>query len=275
VLARVISVIAVASLIALVAVACGGGAEPYPTAQPESPPPPPPVPTAGAVGTEPTTPPSAAVDGGAGTALSVTVGLNDGGGLGPYVFEPADLTFKQGDQVTFTLVGESQFHTFTIDELGIDVEVDGGATVNFEQTFDKPGTYALICIPHEGSGMVGTITVEAAEAGAGAPEPESAPPEAAAPVRSSMTVALDDGGGRGPFAFEPTDFTFSAGETVEFTFVSGSQFHTFTVDDLGIDVEVDGGATVNFEQTFDKPGTYTLICIPHEGSGMVGTITVQ
>ncbi len=62
---------------------------------------------------------------------------------------------------------------------------------------------------------------------------------------------------------------------MDFTFISETQFHTFTVDDLGIDVSVNGGTTVNFEYTFDKSGTYQLRCIPHEALGMLGTIRVQ
>ena len=95
------------------------------------------------------------------------------------------------------------------------------------------------------------------------------------PPPPSLTVDLKDAGGPGPFSFEPADFSFTVGDTVDFTFISETQFHTFTVDDLGIDVPIDGGATVNFEYTFDKPGTYELICIPHQALGMVGTITVQ
>ena len=71
------------------------------------------------------------------------------------------------------------------------------------------------------------------------------------------------------------DFSFNAGEAVNFTFPSESQLHTFTVDDLDIDVAVGGDGTVGFSFTFDKPGTYELICIPHRALGMVGTITVS
>ncbi len=56
------------------------------------------------------------------------------------------------------------------------------------------------------------------------------------------TVNLDDAGGRGPFSFGPADLTFDAGETVDFTFVGESTFHSFTVADLGIDVDVAVGA---------------------------------
>ena len=90
---------------------------------------------------------------------SVLVDMNDNGGRGPFVYLPVDLTFEVGDVANFTLTSESQFHTFTVSDLGIDEGVDGGDTVDFNFTFEKQGTYSLVCIPHEALGMVGTITV--------------------------------------------------------------------------------------------------------------------
>lgn len=62
--------------------------------------------------------------------------------------------------MTFDLSAETDFHTFTIDDLGIDVEVDGGTTQTLTFTFDKTATFDLICIPHQALEMVGTITVQ-------------------------------------------------------------------------------------------------------------------
>ncbi len=86
---------------------------------------------------------------------------------------------------------------------------------------------------------------------------------------------MTDGGGRGPFRFQPAVLRFSLGETVEFTFVSESQSHTFTVDGLGINVEVGGAAVADFKFTFTQSGAYRVNCIPHQSLGMVGLITVQ
>ena len=88
------------------------------------------------------------------------VNLMDPGGPGKeYAFDPSELTFNVGETVTLVLKSETQFHTFTVEELGIDVDVDGGETGSFDFTFDEPGTYTLICVPHQALGMIGTITV--------------------------------------------------------------------------------------------------------------------
>ena len=89
-----------------------------------------------------------------------------------------------------------------------------------------------------------------------------------------VCVTLDDPGGGGTYAFDPSDFVFRVGDTVTFDLSAETDFHTFTIDDLGIDVEVDGGTTQTLTFTFDKTGTFDLICIPHQAL-MVGTITVQ
>ena len=75
--------------------------------------------------------------------------------------------------------------------------------------------------------------------------------------------------------FDPSEFSFDVGDTVAFTLCAETEFHTFTVGDLEIDVDVDGGKTERLIYTFDKAGTYDLICIPHQALGMVGTITVE
>lgn len=81
-------------------------------------------------------------------------------GSGEYRFDPSELRFKVGQEVTFALISETEFHTFTVNELDIDVSMDAGETVLFTFTFDRPGTYELICIPHKTLGMVGEIIVE-------------------------------------------------------------------------------------------------------------------
>jgi plastocyanin len=95
-----------------------------------------------------------------GDATSVTVTNQDPGGSGSYAFDPSELTFSVGEKVEFKITAESEFHTFTVDDLGIDIAIDGGETETLTFTFDKPGEYELVCIPHQAQGMTGTITVK-------------------------------------------------------------------------------------------------------------------
>ena len=76
-------------------------------------------------------------------------------------FSDTDLSTDPG-QVSVTLENKDLFwHTFTIDELGVDLRVPTGATLSV--SFDAPpGIYRFVCaIPgHAGAGMEGTLTVE-------------------------------------------------------------------------------------------------------------------
>lgn len=118
--------------------------------------------TVAAVAAPPALPtsPSAAPAPAPSTAGMFAVGLQDPGGSGSYVFDPADLSFSVGETVTFALTSENEFHTFTVDDLDIDEGVESGETVELSFTFDTAGTYELICVPHQSLGMVGTITVQ-------------------------------------------------------------------------------------------------------------------
>ena len=150
------SIVVLVSIAALsvVLVACGGRAEPAPqppAAPTTAPAPVAPVPPPAPEPSEPAPPP---------TPGGTVVSLQDPGGSGEYVFDPAELSFSVGDTVTFELTSETEFHTFTVDDLGIDVEVDAGETQTLTFTFEEAGEFALVCIPHEFVGMTGTITVQ-------------------------------------------------------------------------------------------------------------------
>lgn len=120
----------------------------------------------------------------------MNVNLQDPGGSGEYTFEPAEFRFQQGETVTFVLNAQTEFHTFTVDDLGIDVAVNGGTTQRLTFTFDNAGMFSLICIPHEALGMVGTIIVSGSPAPAApAPAAPAAPPSP--PTASNPTTTLD------------------------------------------------------------------------------------
>ena len=97
------------------------------------------------------------------------------------------------------------------------------------------------------------------------------------------------------FAFDPKTVTVSAGTTVRW--VNDSEVgHTVTAYGDRIPTEaayfasggfeseraarndVSGGLLATdetYDHTFDITGTYEYVCIPHESSGMTGTVTVE
>lgn len=99
----------------------------------------------------------------------------------------------------------------------------------------------------------------------------------------------------GTFGFDPKTRTIETGQTVHWKNTSDVD-HTVTAYEEGIpdgaayfasgDFESERAARnrVNegliapgeeYERTFEQPGTYEYYCIPHESSGMVGTVRVK
>ncbi|MFQ5825953.1 MAG: cupredoxin domain-containing protein [Dehalococcoidia bacterium] len=123
-------ILLLASILGITAVACGGGYG-APTA-----------PT-------PTTPP--AVTGGAEIVVSASYPK----------FAPSALTVAKGKAIRLKITSKDMAHTFTIDELGINVTVGGGQTATSEIKVDKAGTFTFYCsVPgHRDAGMEGALTV--------------------------------------------------------------------------------------------------------------------
>ena len=126
--------------------ACGGGEDSTPT-------PTTPValtPTQSANGND-------MVDGGAATGEVVNITNKEN----PYLFNPDNFEFHVGTTYTLTFAPVTEFHTFTVDELGLNINVLPGdpVKVEFTPTADQVGTFKLFCVPHQGSGMVGEVTV--------------------------------------------------------------------------------------------------------------------
>ena len=101
----------------------------------------------------------AAVSGGPGGASGAPASAGAGGGTPAKIidfgFDPASITVKVGESVTWTNTGAAP-HTVTADDNSFDSKsLAGGAT--FTQTFAKAGTFAYHCAIHPG--MKGTVTV--------------------------------------------------------------------------------------------------------------------
>ncbi|HEU5140171.1 MAG TPA: cupredoxin domain-containing protein [Bacillales bacterium] len=81
--------------------------------------------------------------------------------LDDFYFEPKKITIQQGEKAKLTLKNEGDAeHTFTVEELGVDVEIEPGETKTITITGKKPGTYMLICEYHKDKGMTGKIIVK-------------------------------------------------------------------------------------------------------------------
>ena len=97
-----------------------------------------------------------------------------------YAFNPADLTVKAGDTVTWTN-GDKAPHTVTSSGKGPLDSPNLQTGDKFSYTFTSPGEFAYYCAVHPD--MVGKVTVVAAE--------EAAPP----PSTTTTSPPMDDGMG--------------------------------------------------------------------------------
>ena len=73
-------------------------------------------------------------------------------------------------------------------------------------------------------------------------------------------------------------FTITAGEDHEVTIDNtDNQLHTFTFEDLDVDLEVEGGETGTVTLNVPDAGEYVFYCtVPgHRESGQEGTLTVE
>jgi len=76
-----------------------------------------------------------------------------------YKFKPNSISVKAGEKVVLKVKSRDIRHTFTVDELGIDIHLAGGQTIVQEFTAPRSGTFRLYCEPHRNRGQVGTFKV--------------------------------------------------------------------------------------------------------------------
>ena len=85
---------------------------------------------------------------------AIEVELNDD------YFNPKDITIPNGKTTTLILKNKgSKKHTFTVENLGIDTEVQAGTEKTITVKPTETGTYDLICRYHIQEGMVGKVLV--------------------------------------------------------------------------------------------------------------------
>ena len=86
---------------------------------------------------------------------AIEVELNDD------YFNPKDITIPNGKTTTLILKNKgSKKHTFTVEKLGIDTEVQSGTEKTITVKPTETGTYDLICRYHFQEGMVGKVIVK-------------------------------------------------------------------------------------------------------------------
>jgi len=115
---------------------------------------------------------------------------------------------------------------------------------------------------------------------------ESSPPQQPSRAESGERAAVVDMNDQ--LAFEPKQIEVAAGQKVTWKNV-GKVAHTVTADKSKVAdpslVSVPAGTKEwdsgfvgedeSFSRSFEKPGTYRYVCIPHEGAGMVGSVVVR
>jgi plastocyanin len=115
---------------------------------------------------------------------------------------------------------------------------------------------------------------------------ESSPPQQPSRAEREDRTAVVDMNDQ--LAFDPKQIEVAAGEKVTWKNV-GKVAHTVTADKSKVAdpslVSVPAGTEEwdsgfvgegeSFSRSFEKPGTYRYVCIPHEGAGMVGSVVVR
>jgi plastocyanin len=228
-------------------------------------------------------------------------------------FKPGFIDVTAGEKVRFVLKNEAGFfHTFTIatssgkEEILVDVPLNGGEENTVDLTIPEgTGDLYLFCKPHEFAGMVAMIVIDGGTAPTSTPAPtqQPTPTPTAAPAATAApvpTATLTPAPTTAPIAtapvepriiplattgnliFSPNVIQVSPGEKVKFLVRNtASFFHTFTVatstnkSEILLDVPLNGGESGSIEMTMpEEAGELYIFCRPHEGLGMVGSITV-
>ena len=78
-------------------------------------------------------------------------------------FKPNEIKVKAGSKITFYVTSKDVIHGFHIDETNVNFMVIPGQVSKLSHTFDKPGTYNIICHEYCGIGhqtMFAQVIVE-------------------------------------------------------------------------------------------------------------------
>ena len=177
-------------------------------------------------------------------------------------FAPRTLTIPADTNATLELENVGAIaHNFSIDELDIDVDLFPGSRAEVSLRA-APGRYEYYCnLPgHEAAGMVGELVAVAEDGGTEGSSTGGAPDE--------VTIVARD------VHFSPSEVTIPADTETRLILPNqGAIAHNFSVDALGVSVDLPVGATE--ELVLVAPaGIYEFYCdVPgHREAGMVGVL---
>lgn len=99
---------------------------------------------------------------------------------------------------------------------------------------------------------------------------DATPTQTPRPEAEEFELAADDN-----LTFTPDVIELEVGESLDIHMSNnGNTAHTFTLDELNIDVEVPASNDETIPLTASAPGEYTFYCKFHDESGMVGTLRI-
>jgi plastocyanin len=223
-------------------------------------------------------------------SVAVPAGVEQTVRIENFAFALASLTIHAGDTVRWTNADKAP-HTATGDIFDSDILEQNGS---FTFRFTQPGTYAYVCILHEG--MAGSVIVLPAEGPAAPPVAAAPTSTSAAPISPATATAapppVPAASSAAPppphspatapaaapavrdvsiaqYAFNPPQLTIYAGDTVRWTNQDAAP-HTATAGGQFDSGRLARGASFQF--TFARPGTYHYVCSLHEG--MEGSVIV-
>lgn len=92
----------------------------------------------------------------------------------------------------------------------------------------------------------------------------------------AATVEVKLGTDAGMLAFEPSNISISAGDSIKFVNNKLAPHNAvFDGHEELSHADLAFAPGESWEETFASPGTYDFYCEPHRGAGMVGTVVVN
>jgi plastocyanin len=138
-----------------------------------------------------------AAPGGSGVAARAALGADATVQARDNFFQPSAVTINQGETVTWTNAGSNPHNVRFDDGSFEEPAAPSTSSWSVQRTFNAPGTFPYYCEAHGGpggSGMAGTVTVNAAATPPG-PPPAAPPPPGATPPGYTQPGATPPGPG--------------------------------------------------------------------------------